>query len=177
MSKARRLSKMQSRSEWRLHATNLVTNDQIMMSQISDREFVYRVEGSDKVYSDFKRAFMSTMPYGNAERQMVILHAHWRSTASTPYYLYTPGGTLLGKHATFEDLKKMAKAVESRFPPASAEEAEERKRLYLRNIEKKHEAKRRAMIDREKQKILAAREREIQLKKIEEKYGDSMGSW
>lgn len=177
MSKARRLSKMQSRSEWRLHATNLVTNDQIVMSQISDREFVYRVEGSDKVYSDFKQAFLKTMPYGNAEKQMIILHAHWRSTSSTPYYLYTPGGVLLGKHATFDKLKEMANSLSDRFPPASEEEAKERKRLYLRNIEKKHEAKRRVMIEREKQKILAEREREMQLKKIEEKYGDSMGSW
>ena len=163
--------------EWKKHATNLVTGDEILIARIDDRNFLYRIDGKNKSFTDFRPAFLSGMPYGNAEKHIIILHAHWKTAQAQPLFLYTPGGVLISKHKSFESLKKMAKTVESRFPPASAEEAEERKRLYLRNIEKKHEAKRRAMIDREKQKILAAREREIHLKKIEEKYGDSMGSW
>ncbi len=171
------MQRARSVDEWKKHATNLVTGDEILIARIDDRNFLYRIDGHKQEFTDFKTAFLSGMPYGNAEKQLIILHAHWRSAQARPFFLYTPGGVLLSKHETFDDLKKMAQGIEGRFPPASAEEAEERKQRYLKNIEKKQEAKRRAMIEREKQKILAEREREMHFKKIEEKYGDSMGSW
>lgn len=167
---------------WKMHAENVSTNMIIMSGRLNTKadnrtptDFIYKVDG--RLFKKFSEAVVATEEHNNAELNPILLHARWNSTREKPYHLYSPKGVRMGQYESLSEIKQKNGDFDKLFPRPSREKVKRRIAAYNDASKESIEATKRAMIEREKRKILAVREAQKLRAKDLERVGNIEGSW
>ena len=182
--------------DWFVHSRNISTRVGIYARRKTGTRrpsFAYKVNGL--IFDEFRDAVLDTESHANAKGELICIERKWIKAGSHLLTLYNPKGIAIGAYHSFSELSSKIDAATKLFPPLSDADIERNKERYYQSLAKRKAArvkvtpeKRRAMIEKEKEKLLKkiAYDKnkvleEERIRKIEARneriFGSEMGSW
>ena len=182
--------------DWFVHSRNISTEVDIYAKRKTGTRrpsFAYKVNGL--IFDEFKDAVLDTESHANAKGELICIQRKWVKASSFLFALYSPKGVAVGTYYSLSEVSSKIDAAKKLFPPPSDADIERNKERYYQSLAKRKAVrvkvtaeKRRAMIEKEKEKLLKkiAYDKnkvleEERIRKIEARneriFGSEMGSW
>ena len=158
-------------TRWRVFAVNQVTDVKLLIRKVNSIS-EYKVNGL--IFNDFAKAVCETQPDGNAEMSYIVM---WLKSNREVYVLFDPKGIKVKDFDVLQDAVVQAiKANEDRGE-IPADKIERRRKHHQKSVETLMERRKRALINREKAKLIMERRHEKLNAKVQQSAGELSGSW
>lgn len=159
---------MSDMGKWRVRAINQATKEKVHATKREDGLTIYKCRG--RLFTELRDAVVESAEDGNARSEYMVIAMPW---SQFTYWVYDPKGTKVSSHEGEVTAAKEALKLQNSRKRPSEETIKRRRDVYWDERNRWLEARKKVLVEAEKERILSERRSAEQRKQ----FAPVIGSW